>query len=163
MDWQPLDSKKLAAVAYVPETGILYLRFRIGEIYAYFPFLDAQHQEFLRPNLVAATSSATSAANSATSALPSHKSLKQSRRPPSDAYTRTPVVVFVIDVRRIGVTGRYSGFRAGHRFPGFNSTVAVISHRSQYFLSIAARQVPVQDQLRVRILEERWVGPAVDF
>ena len=55
-DWQPLDSKKLAAVAYVPETAILYLRFRIGEIYAYFPFPDAQHQEFLRPNLVAATS-----------------------------------------------------------------------------------------------------------
>ena len=111
MDWQPLDSKKLAAVACVPETGILYLRFRIGEIYAYFPFIDAQHQEFLLPNRVAATSSATPAANSATSALPSHKSLKQSRRPPSDAYTRTPVVVFVIDVRRIGVTGRYSGFR----------------------------------------------------
>ena len=35
-DWQPLDSKMLAAVAYVPETATLYLRFRSGEIYSYF-------------------------------------------------------------------------------------------------------------------------------
>jgi len=48
MDWQPLDSKMLAAVAYVPETATLYLRFRSGEIYSYFDFPEAQYQEFLR-------------------------------------------------------------------------------------------------------------------
>lgn len=35
------------AVAYLSETATLYLRFRSGEIYAYFDFLEAQYQEFL--------------------------------------------------------------------------------------------------------------------
>jgi hypothetical protein len=48
MDWQPLDSKMLAAVAYAPETGTLHLRFRSGEIYRYFDFPEAQYQEFLK-------------------------------------------------------------------------------------------------------------------
>ena len=47
MEWQPLDSKMLAAVAYAPETRTLYLRFRSGEIYRYFDFPEAQYQEFL--------------------------------------------------------------------------------------------------------------------
>jgi hypothetical protein len=48
MDWQPLDSKMLAAVAYVPETGTLYLRFRSGEIYRYFDFPEDQYQAFFQ-------------------------------------------------------------------------------------------------------------------
>jgi KTSC domain len=47
-DWQPLDSRMLAAVAYVPKTATLYLRFRSGEIYAYFDFPEALYQEFLQ-------------------------------------------------------------------------------------------------------------------
>jgi len=38
----------LAAVAYVPETGTLYLRFRSGEIYAYFNIPEDQYQAFLQ-------------------------------------------------------------------------------------------------------------------
>lgn len=48
MDWQPLESKMLAAVAYAPETGILHLRFRGGGVYRYFDFPEDQYQEFLR-------------------------------------------------------------------------------------------------------------------
>jgi hypothetical protein len=33
MDWQPLDSKMFAAVAYEPEPRTLCLRFRSGEVY----------------------------------------------------------------------------------------------------------------------------------
>ena len=44
MNWQPLDSKMLAAVAYAPETGTLHLRFRSGEIYRYFNFPEAHYQ-----------------------------------------------------------------------------------------------------------------------
>jgi hypothetical protein len=33
LDWQPLDSKMLAAVAFVPTTETLYLCFPSGEIY----------------------------------------------------------------------------------------------------------------------------------
>jgi KTSC domain len=48
MDWQPLDSKMFAAVAFVPTTETLYLRFRSGDIYRYFDFPEAQYQEFLK-------------------------------------------------------------------------------------------------------------------
>ena len=48
MHWQPLESKMFAAVAYSPKTATLYLRFRSGEIYAYFDFPEAQYQEFLQ-------------------------------------------------------------------------------------------------------------------
>jgi len=48
MDWQPLDSKMLAAVAYEPEPKTLYLRFRSGEIYRYFDFPEDQYQAFLQ-------------------------------------------------------------------------------------------------------------------
>jgi hypothetical protein len=48
MDWQLLDSKMLAAVAYVPDTRTLYLRFRSGQIYAYFDVAADQYQEFLQ-------------------------------------------------------------------------------------------------------------------
>ena len=48
MDWQSLDSKMLAAAAYTPETRTLYLRFRSGEMYAYFDVPEAQYQQFLQ-------------------------------------------------------------------------------------------------------------------
>ena len=35
------------AAAYRPQTATLYLRFRSGEIYAYFDFPEAQYQKFL--------------------------------------------------------------------------------------------------------------------
>lgn len=48
MDWQPLDSKMLAAVAYEPEPRTLYLRFRSGTIYSYVDFPEDQYQTFLQ-------------------------------------------------------------------------------------------------------------------
>jgi hypothetical protein len=48
MDWQPLESKMLAAVAYDAKKQILYLRFRnTGEGYRYFEFRAAEYQAFL--------------------------------------------------------------------------------------------------------------------
>ena len=47
LDWRPLESKLLAAVAYEAPRRILYLRFRSGEIYRYFTFPAEQYQEFL--------------------------------------------------------------------------------------------------------------------
>ena len=48
MDWQPLESKMLAAVAYDAEKQILYLRFRnTGEGYRYFEFPPAEYQAVL--------------------------------------------------------------------------------------------------------------------
>ena len=47
LDWEPLDSKLLAAVAYVVARRILYLRFHSGEVYRYFLFSADQYQEFL--------------------------------------------------------------------------------------------------------------------
>lgn len=47
LDWQPLDSKLLAAVAYVAPRRLLYLRFHSGEVYRYFTFRADQYQEFL--------------------------------------------------------------------------------------------------------------------
>jgi hypothetical protein len=38
LDWQPLDSKLLAAVAYVARRRLLYLRFQSGELYRHFTF-----------------------------------------------------------------------------------------------------------------------------
>jgi hypothetical protein len=38
----------LAAVAYEPEPRTLYLRFRGGEVYAYFEVPENQYQEFLQ-------------------------------------------------------------------------------------------------------------------
>ena len=48
MDWQPLESKMLAASAYELEPRTLYLRFRTGDIYAYFDFPEDQYQAFLQ-------------------------------------------------------------------------------------------------------------------
>jgi hypothetical protein len=50
-----------------------------------------------------------------------------------------------------------------HRFPTLNSTVAVNSRRSQYFLSITARQVPIQNQLRVQVWKNVGSDPRVTF
>jgi hypothetical protein len=47
LDWQPLESKLLAAVAYIPPRRLLYLRFQSGELYRYFTFPAEQYQEFL--------------------------------------------------------------------------------------------------------------------
>jgi hypothetical protein len=47
LDWEPIESKLLAAAAYVAPRRILYLRFRSGEVYRYFTFPADQYQEFL--------------------------------------------------------------------------------------------------------------------
>ena len=47
LDWQPVESKLLAAVAYVAPRRILYLRFHSCEVYRYFTFPADQYQEFL--------------------------------------------------------------------------------------------------------------------
>ena len=47
LEWQALESKLLAAVAYVAPRRRLYLRFNSGEVYRYFTFPAEQYQEFL--------------------------------------------------------------------------------------------------------------------
>ena len=47
LDWQSLDSKLLAAAAYIPPRRLLYLRFQSGELYRYFTFPAEQYREFL--------------------------------------------------------------------------------------------------------------------
>ena len=47
LDWQPLESKLLAAAAYEAPRRRLYLRFHNGDIYCYFTFPADQYQEFL--------------------------------------------------------------------------------------------------------------------
>jgi hypothetical protein len=47
LEWRPLESKLLAAVAYEALRRILYLRFHSGEVYRYFTFPAEQYQEFL--------------------------------------------------------------------------------------------------------------------
>lgn len=47
LDWRPLESKLLAAAAYVAPRRLLYLRFNTGEVYRYFTFPAEQYQEFL--------------------------------------------------------------------------------------------------------------------
>ena len=47
LDWRPLESKLLAAEAYVAPRRILYLRFRSGEVYRYFTFSAEEYQQFL--------------------------------------------------------------------------------------------------------------------
>lgn len=38
LDWEPIESKLLAAAAYVAPRRILYLRFHSGDVYRYFTF-----------------------------------------------------------------------------------------------------------------------------
>jgi hypothetical protein len=47
LDWRPLESKLLAAEAYVASRRILYLRFNSGEVYRYFTFRAEDYQQFL--------------------------------------------------------------------------------------------------------------------
>ena len=47
MEWQPLESKLLAASAYEAGKHILCLLFRSGEVYRYFEFSEEQYREFL--------------------------------------------------------------------------------------------------------------------
>ena len=47
LEWQPLESKLLAAAAYVAPRRVLYLRFKSGDVYRYFTFSAEQYQRFL--------------------------------------------------------------------------------------------------------------------
>jgi len=47
LDWQPLESKLLAAAAYVAPRRVLYLRFHSGDLYRYFTFPAEQYRDFL--------------------------------------------------------------------------------------------------------------------
>ncbi len=47
LEWQPVESKLLAAAAYVAPRQTLYLRFHSGEVYRYFTFPADQYREFL--------------------------------------------------------------------------------------------------------------------
>jgi KTSC domain len=47
LDWRPLESKLLAAAAYVAPRRLLYLHFHNGEVYRYFTFPAEQYQAFL--------------------------------------------------------------------------------------------------------------------
>ena len=47
LDWQILESKLLAAAAYLMPRRLLYLRFRSGEVYRYFTYPAEQYREFL--------------------------------------------------------------------------------------------------------------------
>lgn len=47
LDWRPVESKLLAAAAYVAPRRILYLRFHSGEVYRYFTFPADQYQAFV--------------------------------------------------------------------------------------------------------------------
>ena len=47
LDWRPLESKLLAAAAYIAPRRLLYLRFHNGDVYRYFTFPAEQYQQFL--------------------------------------------------------------------------------------------------------------------
>lgn len=47
VDWLPLESKLLAAAAYVSEDHVLYLRFHSGDVYRYFNFPPELYPDFL--------------------------------------------------------------------------------------------------------------------
>jgi len=47
MNWTPLESSVLTAVAYSHDDRSLYLEFRSGAIYCYFDFPLHQYDEFL--------------------------------------------------------------------------------------------------------------------
>jgi len=47
LDWQPLESKLLAAAAYVAPRRILYLRFHSGDVYRYYTFPVEQYGNFV--------------------------------------------------------------------------------------------------------------------
>ena len=47
IDWVPVDSSVLKAVAYLARRRWFYLRFQSGEIYRYFDFPAQQYRNFL--------------------------------------------------------------------------------------------------------------------
>jgi KTSC domain-containing protein len=47
MNWQPFESKLLAASAYDGGNSILWLRFRSGDVYRYFDFPEQRYRELL--------------------------------------------------------------------------------------------------------------------
>jgi KTSC domain len=47
LDWQPVESKLLAAADYVAPRRSLHLRFQSGEVYRCYTFSADQYQEFL--------------------------------------------------------------------------------------------------------------------
>jgi hypothetical protein len=78
-DWEPVESKLLAAAAYVVPRRILYLRFHNGEVIATSPSPTINITSSSRPNPKAATSLVTSEI-----ASPSKNSLANKRLPWSD-------------------------------------------------------------------------------
>ena len=79
LDWEPLESKLLAAAAYVAPRRTLYLRFHSGEVIAISPSPPINTKSSSRPNPKAATSSVTSEIASLTK-----NSLANKRLPRSD-------------------------------------------------------------------------------
>lgn len=47
LDWRQLESKLLAAAAYIAPRRLLFLRFHSGDVYRYFTFPAERYQEFL--------------------------------------------------------------------------------------------------------------------
>ena len=47
IDWVPVDSSVLQAVAYLAQRRLLYLKFQSGEIYRYVDFPPQQYRDFL--------------------------------------------------------------------------------------------------------------------
>lgn len=47
INWVPIESRVLAAAAYVSGERLLYLRFNSGEVYRYFDFPPEQYDDLL--------------------------------------------------------------------------------------------------------------------
>ena len=86
LDWEPIESRLLAAAAYAVPRRILYLRFHSGEVYRYFTFPLINIKSSLRPNPKAATSSVTSEIASLTKNSLANKRLARSDQ---DGVSRT--------------------------------------------------------------------------
>jgi hypothetical protein len=87
LDWQPLESKLLAAAAYTAPRRQLYLRFQSGEVYRYFTSPPNNTRNFSKLTPRAVTSSATSETSFLTNASVGAKSISdRSRRHTPDAY-----------------------------------------------------------------------------
>jgi hypothetical protein len=89
LDWEPLESKLLAAAAYVAPRRILYLRFHSGRVYRYFTFPADQYQEFLE-----AESKGRCFLSYLRNHFPTQNSLVDKRLPrlDQDAISRTRIV-----------------------------------------------------------------------
>jgi hypothetical protein len=99
LDWEPLESKLLAAVAYVAPRRTLYLRFHSGEVYRYSPSPLINITTSSRLNPKAAISSVTSEIASLTKHSLAIKQLSQSDQ---DGGNRT-----ITSPGRTGVFARF--------------------------------------------------------